>query len=249
MTPAIDASPHHQRLIRKLESICDLGPTEVRALAALPMYLKDVAENADLVSQGEAPVESCLVVEGFVCRYQLLKGGGRQIFSFHLPGDIPDLQSLHLHVMDHSITALTPTRVAMIPHAALQDLIRDHPVVAAAFWRDTLVESAVYRAWLAGIGRRTARARIAHLLCEVYLRARSLGLTRGRRFDLPITQPELGDSLGLSAVHVNRVLQELRREELITSEGRYINILDWHGLKRAGEFDASYLHIMRDPAD
>lgn len=238
-------SPHHLRLIRKLETIATLGEEERRAIDALPMILKDVAENADIVSDGDTPQDCSLILDGFVARYQLLESGGRQIFSIHLPGDIPDLQTLHLKVMDHSVIALTPTRIALVPHTALLDLAQRYPVIAHAFFRDILIDAAVFRTWLANVGRKPARQRIAHLICEVYVRARTLGLAGEGGLDLPITQAELGDCLGLTSVHVNRTLQELRRDNLIASEGRRIRIRDWQGLQLAGEFDPTYLHLVR----
>ena len=243
--PTVEASPHHLRLIRKLETIATLGEEEQRAICALPLILKDVVENNDIVSHGDTPQDCSLVLEGFVARYQLLESGSRQFFSIHLPGDIPDLQTLHLKIMDHSVIALTAARIALISHVALLELGRQYPVIAMAFSRDILIDAAVFRTWLANVGRKPARQRVAHLICEVYVRARTLGLAGDGGLDLPITQAELGDCLGLTSVHVNRTLQELRRDGLIASEGRRIRIRDWQGLKLAGEFDPTYLHLVR----
>ena len=139
--------------------------------------------------------------------------------------------------------ALTPTKLAFVPHLALNEMTRTYPEIAAAFWRDTLIDAAVFREWLAGVGRRTAHQRIAHVICEVYVRMRAMGLTENGGFRLPVTQAELGDSLGLSTVHVNRVLQDLRRDGLSSSKGRFVAIENWEQLKAAGDFDASYLHL------
>jgi CRP-like cAMP-binding protein len=160
------------------------------------------------------------VVEGFACSYKHSHEGKRQIMFFYIPGDIPDLQSLHLEVMDHNIGTLTPTKAAFIPHAALHDLIQRHPGLAAAFWRDTLIDGAIFREWVINVGRRDAYARLAHLLCELVARLSAVGLVTDWSFLLPVTQAELGDATGLSTVHVNRVLQELRGNGLITSKGR-----------------------------
>ncbi len=235
------------RLVAKLRTIANLPSAAEQALLALPYRLKRFPENADLVSQGDRPLECGLLVEGFACRYKMLGDGQRQILSFHIPGDVPDLQSLHLPVMDHSILAMTEVQMAFIPHAAMDQVIRTYPEVAGACWRDTLIDAAVFREWLAGVGRRSARQRIAHLICEIYVRMRALGLTEELRFPLPVTQAELADALGLSSVHVNRVLQDLRREGLISSSGRYMAINDWEQLKAAGDFEAGYLHL-RDVA-
>lgn len=241
--PLADVSPDHLALIRKLSLHGVLDAEDRAALARVPMHVRDWAENADIVREGEAASECCVVIKGLVCRYRLLPGGGRQILSFHPPGDIPDLQSLLLRNQDHSISALTPSRLAALSHGALQELLEAHPSIGRALWRASLVDAAITRSWLAGVGRRSARQRLAHLICELFVRIRALDLASPDGFDLAVTQPELGDCLGLSAVHVNRVLQELRREGLIASEGRFIRILDWKGLKRAADFDAAYLHL------
>lgn len=240
-------STEHERLIRKLSTIVKLSSADKADLAALPLNVRLVAADVDIVREGERPTQCCLLLDGFACRYKILPNGGRQIFSFHIPGDIPDLQTLHVEVMDHSLGTLVPTRVAFIPHAALSELMARNPNILAACWRDTLIDAAVFREWLAGVGRRTAYQRIAHLLCELAVRLQSVGLGDPDGFELRVTQAELGDSLGLSTVHVNRVLQDLRSEALIASRGRYMAIRDWEGLKSAGEFDPNYLHMRQSP--
>jgi len=241
-------SSEHARLIRKLETITTLSGDEKEALTTIPLRLKSFVEDTDLSPEGAAPTESCLVVDGLVCRYRLLGAGQRQIMSLHLPGDIPDLQSLHLSVMDHSLGSLTSGRAAYLPHAAVRDLTDRFPNITAALWRDTLIDAAITREWLAGVGRRTAHQRIAHLVCEVFVRSRALQLVEEGAFELPITQAELGDATGLSTVHVNRVLQDLRRDDLITWRGRSILVLDWERLRLAADFDAGYLHLLDEPS-
>lgn len=238
------ASPEHARLIRKLETIATISTAEKHALAEIPLRLKSFNEDTDLSREGETPTECCLVVEGLVCRYKVLGAGQRQIMSLHLPGDIPDLQSLHLGVLDHSLGSLTAGRAAYLPHAAVREITDRFPNITAAFWRDTLIDASVTREWLAGVGRRTARQRVAHLICEVFVRSRALHLMEERLFELPVTQAELGDALGLSTVHVNRVLQDLRRDDLIIWRGKSILVQDWARLRLAGDFDAGYLHLL-----
>ena len=136
--------------------------------------------------------------------------GKRQILSFHISGDIPDLQSLHLSVMDHSLGTLIPCKLAFIQHDDLRSLMRNHPRLGDLFWRDTLIDAAVFRQWVVNVGRRQALARMAHLLCELLVRLRAVELVEDHAFDLPVTQAELADALGISNVHVNRVLQDLR---------------------------------------
>lgn len=241
-------TPDHARLIRKLESIGELSGEDRVALARLPLEPRTFAVGTDLVREGDQPSHCCLVTEGLACRYKLTGEGQRQIMSFHMPGDIPDLQSLHLKVMDHSVGAVVRTQVAFILHEHVQRLIADRPNVGALLWRDTLIDASIFREWLTGVGRRSAYARIAHLLCELFVRARAVGLTHENSVELPITQSELGDALGLSAVHVNRVLQELRGEGLIVNRGKTLVILDWPGLEQAGDFDETYLHIQKTAA-
>jgi CRP-like cAMP-binding protein len=230
-------------LIRKLESLIDLSDDERQALMDLPMTVRAFKADQDIVRDGERPSHCCLMVEGFACRYKLLHDGRRQIFSFHIPGDVPDLQSLHLTVTDHSIGTLVPSMVAFIPHPSLRDFNALHPRIAGAFWRDTLVDAAVFREWMIGIGRRTAYSRIAHVFCELLVRYRAVDMADGNVIRLSATQAELGDALGLSTVHVNRVLQDLRADGLITLRGGSLDVLDWEGLKQAGEFDPAYLHL------
>ena len=235
--------PEHSRLIRKLESIVELSEEEKRAVLGLPFTIRTVEADQDLVRDGDRPTECCLIIEGFACRYKLTAEGKRQIMSFHISGDIPDLQSLHLEVMDHGLGTLVPSKVGFIQHEHMRELCHRCPRIGDVFWRDTLIDAAVFREWMIGIGRRSAYTRIAHLLCEVLVRLRAVGLANGNDIELPVTQAELGDALGLSTVHVNRVLQELRGKDLITLRGRSLSVQDWPGLKEAGEFDPTYLHL------
>lgn len=239
------ASPLSHPLLRKLETIVALSAEERQALEGVAGTVRHVAADHDILRDGDRPGECCLMLEGFACRYKLTRAGKRQIFSFHIAGDIPDLHSLHLSVMDHSLGTLTPSRLAFIPHDAIRDLAARFPRLGAAFWRDTLIDAAAFREWMLGLGRREAYARIAHLLCELFVRLEAVGLARAGAFDLPITQAELGDALGLSTVHVNRTLQELRRDGLIATRGATVAVRDWDRLKAAGEFDPAYLHLRK----
>jgi CRP-like cAMP-binding protein len=243
MTEAAELHPGHEMMMRKLRSISPLSEDEKQCIVSLPLTIKNVGPDQDIVREGDRPSECCLVVEGFVCRYKLTVAGKRQIFSFHLPGDIPDLQSLHLKVMDHSLGTLHASKLAFIPHESLTKLMHRCPRVADVMWRDTLIDAAVFREWMIGIGRRSAETRIAHVLCEVLVRMRAVGLANGNECDLPVTQMEIGDGLGLSTVHVNRSLQTLRAKGLIELRGGALTVLDWNGLKENGEFDPTYLHL------
>jgi CRP-like cAMP-binding protein len=238
-TPA----PEHDVLLRKLQSIPPLSEHETRHLLDLPLSVHELGADVDIVREGDRPSQCCLLLEGFTCRYKFTEAGKRQIFSFHTPGDIPDLQSLHLKVMDHSLKSITVSKVAFIPHDSIAKLTRECPRVADVLWRDTLIDAAVFREWMVGIGRRSAYTRIAHLMCEVFTRLRAVGLTNGYACEFPITQSEIGDSLGLSTVHVNRSLQEMRADGLVDLQCGTLTILDWDAFKKAGEFDSTYLHL------
>jgi CRP-like cAMP-binding protein len=240
--------PHTIALIRKLESIAPLGPEEKAALQRLPLRLRTVAADQDIVREGDTPSECCLLVEGFACRYNMTAEGKRQILSFHISGDIPDLQSLHLSVMDHSLGTLIPCKLAFIQHDDLRSLMRHHPRLGDLFWRDTLIDAAVFRQWVVNVGRRQAPARMAHVLCELLVRLRAVELVEDHAFNLPVTQAELADALGISTVHVNRVLQELRGKGLISLHGASLKVLDWERLQAAGEFDPTYLHLVKKEA-
>ncbi len=239
------STPDQDQLVRKLTSLIDLSDEDKRALRELPATIRSLDADQDVVRERERPTTCTVVLAGFLCRYKLLPDGKRQIMGFYIPGDLPDLQSLHLEVMDHNLGTLVPSTIALIPHESFRAIMRRHDNIAAALWRDTLVDAAIFREWMVGLGRRSARGRIAHLLCELLVRSRAMGLTTDRSYELPITQAELGDALGLSTVHVNRVLQELRSEKLIVLRSGLLSIPDWESLKEAGEFDPAYLHLKR----
>src|SRR3954468_23355158 len=233
-------------LIRKLESIGVLSEQDREAIANLPVQVRHLKADEDVVREGDVPSVCCLLLDGFMHRYKVLPDGKRQILAIHTPGDIPDLQSLMLRRLDHSLAASVPSTAAFIPHEALRALIRSRPTLADLLWRDTLVDAAIFRAWIESLGRRSALGHLAHLVCEVYTRLRAVGLTNGCSYGLPFTQTELGDALGLSTVHVNRTLQEMRGEGLIEFQHGRLTILDWARLKAAAQFDPAYLHL-RDP--
>jgi len=240
--PDVDNHP----LVRRLESIADLGEPDRQAIVAVPLQIAQLRPDQDVVREGDRPLRSCLVLSGVTCMYKMTGDGKRQILSFQFAGDIPDLQSLHLKVLDNSLGTITPCRVGFVEHEALRDLCERFPRIASALWRATLIDAAIFREWMTNIGRRQAYARMAHLLCEIVVRLHAVGLAEEHGCDLPMTQNELGDATGMSTVHVNRTLQELRGDGLITLKGTALTIQDWDALKEAGDFDSSYLHI-RDP--
>jgi CRP-like cAMP-binding protein len=229
--------------IRKLESIYPLTEEERLGIAGLTMNMRTLGAGQDIVREGDRPSQCCLLLAGFAQRFKDVGNGRRQIMSFHIPGDMPDVMSLHLAIMDHTLGTITPTKVAFISHQTVRHLIRSHPRIGDALWRDTLIDAAVFREWMVGMGRRSAHARIAHLFCELLRRMQVVGLAPDNSMQVPLTQSHVGDALGLSTVHVNRVVQQLRSEGLITWSGRVLKVNDVEGLQRAGEFDPTYLHV------
>lgn len=233
----------HVRLIRQLESTSELSTNDRAAIMALPLRIRTITEKRDIIREGTQPTESCLILDGIACRYKMLSNGRRQILSFHFPGDMPDLHSLHLKIMDHSLLAVTPVRAAFIPHDVVRAIKRAHPGVGNALDRYSMIDAAIYREWICNVGRRTALERVAHLICECYARMRAVGIATLSNFELPLTQTEIGDASGLSNVHVNRTMKELRRLGLIETNAKIHGILNWEKLQEAGDFDPAYLQL------
>jgi len=230
-------------VVRKLESIFTLSQDEKSALEALPVQVVKIGPDQDIVQAGDHPSRSFFLQEGVACSYKITGEGSRQILNFHVAGDIPDLQGLHLEVLDFSVTAITGCTIGYVQHDALLSLCERHPRITSAFWRETLIDAAVFREWIVNNGRREAYTAMAHLLCELLVRLRAVGLARDFSCDLPMTQSEFGDALGISTVHTNRVLQDLRGGGLITLKEGRLSVVDWEGLKRVGDFDPIYLHL------
>jgi CRP-like cAMP-binding protein len=233
--------------IRKLEQFSPLSEAEKQAIQSAPLRLWQVASHQDIVSDRARPAEVHLIANGFACRYKVLHDGRRQITAFLMAGDFCDLRGLLLHQMDFGIAALGPsTTLAVISHERLMGILEKHPRLAFGLWRDAMIDAAICRQWLINIGRRSAYARIAHLLCEIWHRMQAVGLARDGSFELPMTQAEIGDALGLSTVHVNRTLQQLRADRLIEFKSNVVTVLDWQRLQAAGEFDPGYLQLAPD---
>lgn len=232
---------------RKLERRDVLSADERAALLAAAGSEATFAAGSDLVREGDRPDHSILVLEGITTRYSILKGGQRQITAIHVPGDFVDLHSLMLKQMDHSVGALSHCRVVTFPHPGLVAITETHPHLTRLLWLMTLIDAAIQREWIVAMGRRSAAEQLAHLICELYVRLGVANLVHDESFTFPINQTELGDALGLSAVHVNRVLQDLRAENLFTWQGQVVHVLDWPRLQRRADFDPTYLHLNSEP--
>ena len=228
---------------RKLESIASLSAEEKEAIRKLPAHVMAIKADQDIARQGDRPFRTCFIVEGVTCTYKIARESRRQIVGFQFRGDAPDLQSIHLPTLDISIATLTPSVIGFIQHAHLHELCIRMPGVATALWRHCLIDAAVFREWMTSIGQRSALGRISHLLCEIYVRSRAVGLAQDTKIPFPITQLEIGDALGISAVHVNRSVQYLRRNQLIALSDGTLEILDWPGLQREGDFSDEYLNL------
>jgi CRP-like cAMP-binding protein len=240
---------HDHPLIRKLGSQkLRLSDDEQAALLAMPMQIESIRADQDLVREGDRPSRCCLLLEGYAAMYKVTPTGKRQIVAFHMAGDIPDLQSTQLEVLDTSLGTLTPAKVAFIRHEAINEVCERHFRISRALWRQTLIDAAVFREWVVNVGRREALNALAHIMCEFVVRMRAVGLSEDHACDLPMTQAELGDALGITTVHVNRTLQELRAAGLIKLTGARLTVLDWDRLREVGEFDPTYLHLDKQAA-
>ena len=240
--------PMTHLLLRKLNSIATLDHEDQIAVDRLPLQLIDLKADQDIVREGDRPSRSCFLLSGMACWFKVTGEGRRQILSFQISGDLPDIQSIHLATLDSTLTTISPCRVAFVQHEALLEICAKRPNVANAFWRMTLIDAAVFREWVANVGSRQALGRIAHLLCELVTRIRAVGLADKFVCELPVTQTELADATGLSTVHVNRTLQSLRKQKLIHWKDSQLEVLDWAGLQEAGDFDPTYLHMRTSPA-
>ncbi len=234
-------------MLRKLRLWQGLDEAEAAALLALPHQLVQLEPGGYIVREGDEARYSCLLISGFAYRQKVTRNGARSINAVHMPGDMVDLQNSLLGQADHSVQALTRARIARIPRDAVVELAFRLPKVGFAMWYDTLVDASVFREWILNIGRRDAQTRLAHLLCEFGVRLELLGLGTRSSYEFPLTQDQMADATGLTPVHVNRSLKELQRRGLITRNLRFVTVDNWVNLKRAAEFDDSYLHLDRAP--
>lgn len=230
-------------LARRLRATTELGEADCSDLESLPWRIETRPSRTDIAVVGTRPTHCCLVIEGFTIREQMMKDGARQIQAINVPGDIPDLHSLFLKEMDHTFGTLSACTLAFVPHGALWTLCFEKPSIGSALWRETLIDAAQFRASITRASQLSASERIAHLLSEMELRLKAVGLSEDGNFQFPVTQEELGDFLGISTVQTNRSLQELRAEALISVNRHEIRILDRDRLHRLADFDPAYLHL------
>jgi CRP-like cAMP-binding protein len=234
------ASPDLHLFLNRLTTRSVLSKDERDAILGLPTRAGQVDANRDFVRIGERVDHCCLIVEGMMGRFGQTSNGLRQITALHVPGDVADLHSVVRPVGTSAIQALTTTTVLRISHKDLRRVAARFPAVAEAFWRDCIVDAAVLSQWVVNVGRRDAKTRMAHLLCEMAVRTRD-DRTPQLNYAFPVTQTHLGDMTGLTAVHVNRTLKALREDGLATVRAHAVQIHDWKRLTSLGEFDADYL--------
>lgn len=230
------------RIVAKLSRLIDLGEDDRALIAALPFRVEQVPAGRHLIREGQVAPDCCILVRGYACRHKLTADGARQIVSFHLRGDILDIQHLLLERADHNVQAISASTIAWVPRQRLEQLAWSRPAIGKALWRDCLIDASIFREWVLNVGRRDGKSRIAHMLCEFAARCRAAGLGDGNCFDLPMTQEQIGDATGLTSVHVNRMLKTLRDEGAISRSGRQVTISDWAKLQRIADFDSHYLH-------
>ena len=233
----------HAPLLRRLQSIAELSDEERDALRGLKMQVLEIEADQDVVREGDRPSRCCLILEGVGCIYKVTARGKRQISAFQLPGDIPDLLSMHLESLDSSVGTITRCKVAFMWHTDLRALCERFPGIANALWRSTLIDASIFKEWITNVGQRDAFSRLAHLLCETVARARAIGLVEGQSCPFPITQEDLAAATGMTAVHVNRTLRELRAAGLVELGRSKLTVPDWDKLTEAGEFNPAYLHL------
>lgn len=230
-------------IISQLERTETLSPAERGAIAALPIRLRNFDASSYIIREGDRPERCSIVVMGYAFRQRLTTSGARQILAFHMPGDFVDLQSLYLAETDYNVQTLTRATIADMAATDLSAAADRYPRIARSVAMLNLLDAAICRDWLMNVGRREALSRVAHLLCELAHRSAGKALTDGAQYELPMTQEQLADALGLTAVHVNRVLKKLQNDGLISRSKRHIGILTWDALCDVGDFSARYLHF------
>lgn len=230
------------RFVRKMSGMAELADRDIAVLEAATANPLRYGARQGLIREGDAPGPVFAMLEGWACRYQILPSGTRQIMAFLMPGDSCDLHTRLVAEMDHSIQAITPALVARIPRSEMQTLVSAHPAIAEAMYTAQLVGKSTMRAWIVSMGRRSSIERVAHLICELYLRVRNIVLTDEHPFALPVSQLVLADALGMIPVHINRVLKELRLIGAMSLKRGSVIIMDPLKLVEIAGFDENYLH-------
>ena len=232
-------------LHKRLSCFTELDESDLAHLDRLCEDVRTVKVGEDLIGEREKPEEVFIQLEGWACRYKILPDGNRQITGYLLPGDMCDVFGFILEHMDHGIGALSDITYAAVSKQKIIDIFDSHPRIAKALWWSTLVDESILRQWLTNMGQRFAYERMAHIFCELWLRMKVVGLAADDEFHLPLTQNQLGDTIGLTPVHVNRTLQRMRNEGLVELDNKRLKICDIEKLKEIAQFNSEYLHMKR----
>ena len=236
-------TPH----LKKLRLRTDVSAEEERVIRGLISETRQVPADHMLVRAGQPLDSSLLLLDGWLVRSKDLPSGDRQVTELHVPGDFADLHGFTLKRLDHDLVSVSPCTIAVVPHERIAAMTESHPRLARIYWLTTNIDAAITREMALSLGQRSALSRMAHLFCELHVRLGVVGKTRGDTFDFPLTQRELAECLGLTVVHVNRTLQELRRRGLVEAENRHVTILDKATLEAVAEFDPRYLQLEKRP--
>lgn len=229
--------------LKKLRRRIEISSEEERAIRSAVAEIRHIPADELVVRSGEDLNASLLLIDGWMARSKDLPGGERQVTELHVAGDFADLHGYTLKRLDHDVLALTDCRVAVVPHERIREITEDFPRLARVYWFSTNIDAAIHRELALSLGQRSAIGRMAHLFCELYVRLEIVGHTHNDSYEFPLTQRELSECLGLTVVHANRTLQELRRRGLVELENRQLTIRDRGGLEGVAEFDAAYLYL------
>ena len=232
----------HKKLIARLQAVLGVSEHDGTTLATMPHQIKTFAPGEYIWHQGDNTARCTIVTSGFLASGKII-AARNQILSIYVPGDIPDLHTLHLPVMEHDLSSIGTSTVASVSHSFLTDTLMKSPALMRAFWRETIIDAAIYREWVGRLGSLRSLPRLAHLICELAARLEIVGLLQDDSFEFPFRQQNLADACGLSTVHVNRTVQELRQRGLIEWEGRVIRLLKRRELEALAEFNPDYLHV------
>ena len=226
--------------VQKLRNLAELSSADTAAITSLTSNRRNYTSKQDMIREGDKPGPVFIILKGWACRYKILPNGSRQIMAFLMPGDACDLHVGILAEMDHNLQALTPCEVALIPGDRMEALLEEHPAIARAMYKSQLIDEGILRAWIVSMGRRSSVERVAHLMCELYLRSISIDSAAEAYF--PISQIVLADALGMTPVHVNRILKELRLAGAMSLQRGHLLITDSLKLVQIAGFDENYLH-------
>lgn len=236
-----------EALLRALRARDVIGDDEAAIIAGLVAEFAEVPAKRTVLKRGVPLSHSMLLIDGMMCRYKDMRDGSRQISAIHVPGDFLDLHGFTLKHLDHDVMALTAAKVAHVPHERLTRMTEEYPHLTRLFWFLTNLDAAMHREWEVSLGQRSGVARTAHLFCELHTRLALVGRAAPDGFEFPINQTELGECLGMTSVHTNRVLRDLRERGLLDFRKGVAKLPDPEGLKRVAEFDPAYLYLDSRP--